>query len=65
MIVAWNNAGGQIYAFETIEAYKAFATETEGNGRTCWADTVYDIGSGGEATPDKVVDMTEFKCSIG
>lgn len=65
MIVVWNNAGGQIYAFETIEAYKAFAAEAEGIERTCWADTVYDLGSGGEATPDKVVDMTEFNCSIG
>jgi len=64
MIVVWNSAGGQIYAFETIEAYKAFATETEGNSRTCWADTVYDLGAGGEATDDKVVDMAAFNISI-
>lgn len=64
MIVVWNNCGGQLYAFEELDEYKAFAKETEGNGRTCWADIVYDLGAGGEATPDKVVDMSSFNISV-
>lgn len=64
MVVVWNNHGGDIFAFGSLDEYREFARANEGEDRTCWSDTVYDVGAGGQATPENQVDMTEFNLSL-
>jgi len=60
MIIVWNNCHGQTYGFLSLDAYKKFAVETEGRGRTSWDDEVHDIGDGGEATEENRINMYDF-----
>lgn len=62
MIVIWNHAAGDVYGFADLAAYEAFARKTEGQGRTCWDDNVYDVGQGGKA--EDALDLHALKCAI-
>ncbi len=56
MILIWNHAHGDMYAFPDLAAYEQFARDTEGDDRTVWEDVVYDVGAGGKATDDNNLD---------
>lgn len=62
MIVVFNYNQGDLYGFADLNAYEAFARETEGNNRTCWEDQVYDVGAGGKAADE--LDLHALKCDI-
>lgn len=62
MIVVWSCHDSSVAAFKDLEAYQAFAREHEGKDRTCWDDSVHDVGEGGEATEENKIEMLEFNC---
>lgn len=60
MIVVWNCDRGETFGFLTLDDYKKFAIENEGKGRTCWEDSVYDVGNGGGTHEFDPLDMIKF-----
>lgn len=65
MIVVWNYNAEQIYGFRDLDAYKQFArnhAQTSMHG--VWDDYVYDVGEGGEATDDNLLDLSDFNTSL-
>ncbi len=64
MILVHNYPHGDLYAFPDLAAYEAFARSTQGKGRNCWEDEVYDVGTGGQATSENQLDLYELKLRI-
>ena len=62
MIVVFNQEHGQIYGFANLEAYKEFAKRA--NWRDCWDNQIYDVGDGGEATDDNLLDLYSFHLEL-